>query len=73
MNKTTYTKKELDLLWLAGSMNGDAIITTKNHVYEGEVLGITDEFLTMYYHNAVKDEMREVDIPLGDIEKAELN
>ena len=73
MNKTTYTKKDLDKLWLAGSMGGDATITTKEHVYEGEILCITDEFVAMEYYNSVKDDMREVDIPLGDIEKAEFN
>ena len=48
-------------------------ITTKDHIYEGEVLQITDELITMEYHNVIKDDMREVDIPLRDIEKAEFN
>lgn len=73
MHKTTYTKQDLDHMWLAGSIGGEAIITTKDHVYEGEVLQITDELITMEYYNVVKDDTREVDIPLSDIEKAEFN
>lgn len=73
MNKTTYTKQDLDQMWLEGSICGEAIITTKDHIYEGEVLCITDEFVAVEYFNVVKDDMREVDIPLGDIEKAEFN
>ena len=70
MNKTTYTKQDLDKMWLKGSLCGEAIITTKDHIYEGEVLCITDEFVAMEYFNVVKGEYREVDIPFGDIEKA---
>ena len=60
-------------MWLEGTINGEAIISTPDAIYEGEVFGITDEFLTMEFFNGVKDEMREVDIPLNKIEKATFN
>jgi len=60
-------------MWLEGTINGEAIISTSDAIYEGEVFGITDEFLTMEFFNGVKDEMREVDIPLNKIEKATFN
>jgi len=68
-----YTKEKLERMWLEGTINGEAIISTKDAIYEGEVFGITDEFLTMEFFNGVKDEMREVDIPLTKIEKATFN
>ena len=60
-------------MWLEGTINGEAIISTKDAIYEGEVFGITDEFLTMEFFNGVKDEMREIDIPLNKIQKATFN
>jgi len=68
-----YTKQKLQRMWLEGTINGEAIISTSDAIYEGEVFGITDEFLTMEFFNGVKDEMREVDIPLNKIEKATFN
>ena len=68
-----YTKQKLQRMWLEGTINGEAIISTSDAIYEGEVFGITDEFLTMEFFNGVKDEMREVDIPLYKIEKATFN
>ena len=43
-------------MWLEGTINGEAIISTPDAIYEGEVFGITDEFLTMEFFNGVKDE-----------------
>lgn len=60
-------------MWLEGTINGEAIISTPDAIYEGEVFGITDEFLTMEFFNGVKDEMREIDIPLNKIQKATFN
>jgi len=68
-----YTKQKLQRMWLEGTINGEAIILTKDAMYQGEVFVITDEFLTMEFFNGVKDEMREVDIPLNKIEKATFN
>ena len=68
-----YTKQKLQKMWLEGSMNGETIIWTPDNIYEGEVLDITDELLTMECFNGVKDEMREVDIPLTKIQKATFN
>ena len=68
-----YTKQKLERMWLEGTINGEAIISTSDAIYEGEVFGITDEFLTMEFFNGVKDEMREIDIPLNKIQKATFN
>ena len=65
-----YTKQELERMWLEGSITGEAIITTKRDIYEGQVFFITDDYVTMEYFNGVKNEMREIDIPLKKIQKA---
>ena len=44
-----YTKQKLQRMWLEGTINGEAIISTSDAIYEGEVFGITDEFLTMEF------------------------
>ncbi len=51
---------------------GDTIIVnTADAVYEGEVLAINEKQLTMTYFNRVKDEEREVEIPLDKIQSIE--
>ncbi len=52
---------------------GDTIIVTTTPqfgigVYEGDVLAINDERLIMTYFNGVKDELREVEIPMNKIQ-----
>ena len=52
---------------------GDTIIVTKVtqdgiDVYEGDVLAINEERLIMTYFNGVKDELREVEIPMNKIQ-----
>lgn len=42
-------------------------IGTKNNVHEGEILAVGNELLTLEYFNGVKDELREMDIPLNQI------
>jgi hypothetical protein len=51
---------------------GDWIIaSTADSIYEGEVLEITDTQITMTYFNAVKDDTREVELPLVKIQLVE--
>lgn len=40
---------------------------TKRDIYEGEIIAVNDENLTIQYFNGVKDENRELDIPYRDI------
>lgn len=48
---------------------GDTVsVTTEYDIYEGEILDITKNTLTMEYFNGVKDEVREVEIPLNKIQ-----
>ena len=52
---------------------GDTVIVTKVtqdgiDVYEGDVLAINEERLIMTYFNGVKDELREVEIPMNKIQ-----
>ncbi len=52
---------------------GDTVIVTKItqdgiDVYEGDVLAINEERLIMTYFNGVKDELREVEIPMNKIQ-----
>ena len=42
-------------------------LATSRDVYEGEILDVNDEFVSIEYFNGVKDEKREMDIPLKDI------
>jgi hypothetical protein len=47
---------------------GDTVtITTEYGFYEGEVLDLTENTLTMDYFNGVKGETRQVEIPLNKI------
>ena len=53
---------------------GDWIIaSTADSIYEGEVLEITETQITMTYFNVVKDDTREVELPLNKIESIEEN
>ena len=53
---------------------GDTItVNTAEHVYEGDVLAINEERLIMTYFNGVKDELREVEIPLNEIQSIEMD
>lgn len=48
---------------------GDTVsVTTEYDIYEGEILNITENTLTMEYFNGVKDEVREVEIPLNKVQ-----
>lgn len=42
-------------------------VSTLTDVYNGELLSVNDEHLVMEYFNVVKDDTREVDIPLTKI------
>jgi len=64
-----YTKQELDKMWLDNSMFSEIVITTKDNIYKGDVVNITDDFITVEYYNTVKDDVREVDIYLDKIEE----
>jgi hypothetical protein len=51
---------------------GDWIIaSTADSIYEGEVIEVTDTQITMNYFNAVKDDTREVELPLNKIQLIE--
>ena len=51
---------------------GDWIIaSTADSIYEGEVLEITETQITMTYFNVVKDDTREVELPLNEIDYIE--
>lgn len=57
---------------------GDTVIVTKVtqdgiDVYEGDVLAINEERLIMTYFNGVKDELREVEIPMNKIQSIEMD
>lgn len=53
---------------------GDTItVNTAEHVYEGEVINVTSKRLLMVYFNGVKDELREVEIPLNEIQSIEMD
>ncbi len=51
---------------------GDWIIaSTADNIYEGEVLEITETRITMTYFNVIKDDTREVELPLNEIDYIE--
>ena len=59
--------KVLDDLFYIGKLGVDIIVTTYDNDYEGQLLAINVNSLTMEYFNFVKDELREVDIPYHNI------
>lgn len=64
-----YTKQTLEKLWLDNSMFSEIVITTKDNIYKGDVVNITDDFITVEYYNTIKDDVREVDIYFDKIEE----
>ena len=63
MTPADFTKEALDELigenYEVGTKGGDT--------YDGEISDVTDTVLTMLWFNIVKDQVRELDIPIADI------
>lgn len=65
MTKIYSTSKiDIAMMW---AVTDEVIVGTKAKIYEGTLLSYTEEFVTLNYFNEIKDDYREVDIPLKDI------
>jgi len=62
MKPKQFTKEDIE-----HGIGLEYFISTKTDIYNGEILGVNNEFVTLEYFNTVKDSTREIDIPLKDI------
>lgn len=73
INKTSnYSRMQLQSM-MNESDSREAVIHTKWSTYEGEVLLITDDYITVDCFVVIKGQFRELDILLTDIEEIEFN
>jgi hypothetical protein len=64
MKTTTFTQS--DLLGFVGEQVEVSVLL--GNTYEGEVIDVTEQTLTLSYYSIVKDQQRELDIDLSKIE-----
>ena len=62
MKPKQFTKEDIE-----HGIGLEYFISTKTDIYNGEILAVNDEFVTVEYFNTIKDSTREIDIPLKDI------